>query len=47
MTYEAVQDLVLSGDSSGRESISASRRSMDSLSCPMSEYSYKRDGSSL
>ena len=36
MTYEAVQVLVRLGDSSGRESRSAPRRSMDSLNRDMS-----------
>ena len=42
-TYEAVQVLTRLGSSSGRESRSVPRRSMDSLSQCMSGYSRKRN----
>ena len=43
MTYEAVQVLIPSGDSSGRGSRSASRRFMVSLSQYMRRYSRKNN----
>jgi len=43
MTYETVHVLIRLGSSSGRESRSIPRRSMDSLSRYMSGYSCKRD----
>jgi len=47
MTYEAVQVLIRLGDSLGRESRSAPRRSMDSLSQYMSRCLCKKNYDAL
>jgi len=47
MTYEAVQVLTRLGSSSGRESRSIPRRSMDSLCRYMSRYSRERNDDPL